>query len=778
MIPLLALRFGKEACHCLELDITLAPYLLRRSQYVSFCNFSNPASTGSIRMISDSSLALFLSSGTFAQAMELKTLPIDLFRVIFDGPNSVLALQLWKCGDRLLSHKLISGGVNGMDLKYRPFKNVSSRWPRMLKELKLSSLSITANPADSIIALRKEICSLHRGLKRLIIHNPVGALGTLFCALFQWIENPHENTRFVRSASPLDDPSAQNTNLCPQLLRLCDVFPNLEVLSVTSEQGQLELSSTHLQVLPRQLTSLKLSASLPKKCSDLPPNLTRLELLSSNELFLDSIVSGFPSSIQYIDAHLSNASFKFLLSDEGLKRFPNLDLIVGPRISSMAGEIADLASSEMWNRVHTLETAPFAHSSLFQDSSFVLPRNLTSLQLPAYSDLNIAAFPLPATLTNLEVNSLDWKVIQANPFLFPFGLRSLSLQDSPGGVRDFYLLPRKLEHLEWMKTDRLGAFLNDADSKFLGFIAQLTQKTDGKILNAMLEESIRRPSVTYSSENIRAIQQGYHFGLPLSLKSLKVYNYYGESSFVIPPHVTTASLQRGACEYPQFTLHHLPPSLANLSLPRNSKPGFPPFYTPSHQDTNANPETSTLATHTASTVSFPSQDESDPLTMLTLLPKGLRRLKLLDFVQTPRNVISCLETLPHGLISLNLGSASGFEYFPRWVKVLPKTLTKLNAPVSLEGADFAHLPPYLVSLSAGLYNVTSLHILSLPRTMRILRNTGKSISDRLPDQLLDQSQRMEELLFLRHLIPSDKALSAQNVEQLITNHCKRDKRAH
>lgn len=100
--------------------------------------------------------------------MILKELPLDVLRSIFDGEHSFLVIELWKCGDSLLNQKLSKGAIKNMKLIARCIVNTPNRWPTLLKFLRIESLSI-----ESIASLgahetvRKEICCLHKGLRRL-----------------------------------------------------------------------------------------------------------------------------------------------------------------------------------------------------------------------------------------------------------------------------------------------------------------------------------------------------------------------------------------------------------------------------------------------------------------------------------------------------------------------------------------------------------------------------------------------------------------------------------
>ena len=703
--------------------------------------------------------------------MELSSLPIDVFRLIFNGPNSVLAIQLWKSGDRRLAHQLANGGVTEMDLRHRLAKIAHSRWPKMLKYLKLSSLSIEANLSDSIETLRKELCSLHRGLRELAIHNPIGPLGTFCLALFQRLEGPHE----AIPPAVIESNGAQTLNLSSNYLRLCNVFPELTVLSVTSNAGLIELSPEHLQLLPRQLTSLKLFAVLPMQCSGLPPRLTSLELSSDREVYLDSIISGFPSTLQHIDIQPSKASFCYLLSDDGIKRFPTLQLRFCPRICFMASQIDKLPSYAMWNRVQTLEMPQYTTPPPL-GNGFVLPSSLTSLCLPELDDFNIAVHPLPKMLTHLEVGELNWEPIKSNHFLFPISLRSFATQKAPAGVRHFYLLPRKLEHLEWRKFDALGATLNQPDSLFLDFIVQFTKATDGKILDAMHEESIQHPSLTYSSDNIRAIQHGYHFGLPLTLKSLDLQILYGVTPLTMPPHLTTAILGKGSAPYPRYLLQSLPPSLTKLQIFPSSQEGYQPFCTESktivHPST-AHPSTRAHGTTHPSTGSSPSSalalqhstSQQSPSGLVELLPRGLKHLISQSVEVQTWYTMRGLALLPQGLVSLHLFSTSGIAYTPGWVEILPKTITELSVELWIFGEDLHLLPPSLVDLTGRLKEVTSLHILALPMTMRRLRTRGSKAAS-APDHL-EMLSSLELLLYVRHYLPTDTAISAEAAQEII-----------
>lgn len=499
--------------------------------------------------------------------MKLNDLPLDALRSIFDGENSFLVIELWKCGDWLLNEKLSKGAVKNMKLIARYIIDSPSRWPRVLKFLRLNSLSIESiESLGSVEMVREELCSLKKGLTRLEYRNL-----TVNMAIFG--ATTGIDCRRCRALPlPSNDPSPMQQDEDPNLefIKLSMIFPKLKELSCGVPTQKLKNDALEdwsrscgqphpksIAALPRTLISLRIPVRSKDASALELKNLKKLETFGvhhpSNVMIPHSVIMQLPKTIVEIDASLSLETHEYLWSDESERKFPNLVLWRIPLDSN-----ADL-SKMRW--------PPLL-------KSLCLPEFYLGSALPPFSEEVISlhcrsfrGFPrlptLPSYLTSLNCPELDFAALAQGDFWLPKTLTSLTLfKQREVDFRHFHLLPRGIKSLD-VTTFRVNvlpvvptAEAIAADiSHFADLARKSLSKSDRKTWSHIKKLSKSSSDGTFSCRNLQEIKSGHHFGLPLGLTTLLLHidnltevEYF---NIAVPPFVTRLALSRvvGPCSH-------------------------------------------------------------------------------------------------------------------------------------------------------------------------------------------------------------------------------------
>ena len=375
----------------------------------------------------------------------LESLPGELLSIISD--YSVNLVNLWKCGNHVLTAKL-ANGVTRVDLKDDDWTS-TSRWPKLLSRLtNLRSLSIKrANGCllPKSTDLSREIRSLSPSLRELSL------------SFRGWNEALHNFdletgeviwSQYERGVSPWFDLSSH--------------FPCLERVVFGGEQSG-DFQTHHIAALPETILSVtlpsakivagenNLCALLPRKCESLIAHLT---LGSAAE----DALTALPQSLTHLESIYLNRATDVALLPRGIKsgsisfqRFtwnsalakaapPLIDNIM---IASLHHEYTTWA--EELPR-HLVIVTDLTHNfSFVLDATLAasLPRTLVQFRMPA-----------PIDYTSLQ----NWQSSRNGVLPWPPGLAVL-LSDSPvenetlTRNQQHILLPRSLTSLKILIED-------------------------------------------------------------------------------------------------------------------------------------------------------------------------------------------------------------------------------------------------------------------------------------------------------------------------------------
>lgn len=295
----------------------------------------------------------------------LSSIPAELFSLILHSDVAYKAIDLYKCGDTLLNHRLRKAELH-ISLKDRGFAS-TSRWPKCLSKFRcLKSLSIVRPDwpiLPSAVELRKEIATLAPSLERLELD-------------------------ICDSAGIFDVSAANKTASDPKNdFRLADCFVDLRHLTLRSSPG----SESHYTITNESL-AWQLPAGLTTLCLDMPPYL-----------------SGLTSDLAaMLPRHLEELS----LNCENLSLAHNL-----PSSLSRASNVLDYSVIITDKLLPNLEHMKLGNIDRLFDLS-VLPENLKSLDIQystelAWSPEQIASLPRQLETLRGASLTLDWPALDA-----------------------------------------------------------------------------------------------------------------------------------------------------------------------------------------------------------------------------------------------------------------------------------------------------------------------------------------------------------------------------
>lgn len=442
--------------------------------------------------------------------MKLNSFPKEVLRCIFDGSNSFLVIELWKCGDVLLNTKLSQGGVTDVRISAKRELDSRSRWPRMLKELEqLSSLSVLCSPEESpgsYEMIRSELRKLGDKLKKLEINHR-----KMVAAWWVDFEYPED------SSSEAESPDSSLEEMVDAMLT--KKFKLEKPQPTEEEEEELEdlmEEWMHGTLCPRmqEFRNLDLSLSSMRR-SMFPRSLTSLTL---RELDLP-------------DSSLASIRGKLL---------PNLRYLkVGDRCEEL------------------------------------LP---TTLSIDAFPHSSHPLLSIPPSVTELSLATLGWDVNElSNSFSvsWPSNVTSLSLAlGNKTFWSSLHILPRNLTKLRVERNNTTGID-EQAVSRLKASGARMLKTIDREAWSDIITASNNRygagPYLPSCPANLKAIEEGQHFGLPLSLKEVHIGWPLASSGergsvmpLVLPPRVTIASLGTLVWNI-NPALSTLPPLLTSLN---------------------------------------------------------------------------------------------------------------------------------------------------------------------------------------------------------------------
>lgn len=548
--------------------------------------------------------------------MKLSELPRDVLRVILDRSFSFLVLPLYFCGDRLLNDKLENGGIEHLELASDHHYS-TSRWPKMIKHLKLKSLSISRAGGEfgatkTIQGELKEIMKRSTQLESLKIASRSSV--EIFFGLVRSDSTP------VGSSSTSDIEKIDWNARCPTLTHL-----ELIQRRGGGDTGII-ISPLNLALLPSRLVSLTLlTYSREQEYSDLSmfPRLERIE--TSTSTITPDGLSSLPSSITSINNGLNDEALTILANNylkEGntnssTRILPHLALLPASFNYLNHSDLDKLLEKGLPQRLGVMKS--WLWKKCFSSLALsVLPSSLTTLILTKHTlqaSLNLEK-AFPPSLTKLKVRKIDWESFAQREAssdsqsslpppsttshhtptssssshrgattalsIWPPLLEKLSiLQDDQFSPFHFALLPHRLRKLSCNKSYPLAAVQdqhsNEMEATLLekGRAALLippsswnTSKVDERdqIKDTLLSMSA---SISALKGNREAIKEGRLFGLPLSITRLRIFNINTQGhmlTMTLPPTCTKATMAHNLVSLADHFFASLPSSLSLLAL--------------------------------------------------------------------------------------------------------------------------------------------------------------------------------------------------------------------
>lgn len=648
--------------------------------------------------------------------MRLNEVPPAVLELIFAHQTSFLVLMLWQTGDRRLLGHLASGGVQDLQLTAPRIYKLPSKWPGIIKHLRLKSLSITSPYSlGSIQDLRVELLQVHRDLRSLTLTNS-GANNALFEPIPSTDDFWLQLKRHSAQRADLTISELQEVESGAKSFPIGDIFPHLEHLSCV---GPFTPQKDFILSLPTSITSLELPIA-NEHVIDLPPHLKRAKLLPQNSDY-DALVN-LPPSVTSVDCAYHQEWVHTMLSSAALSRLQELEVLTSASFSSSTLRVLSRNLAFKWPR--HMHSATFVDCDSLDIAKWPLPPNLSYLHLFLPSNTTPIALDkliLPISLTELRAKSVDWSLLEEGRCELPKVLESLTLSnDVIFGIEHFKLLPRGLKTLSislLLSEKAIKARNNEPYSSHVSRIwasgvTLLHEDDRDKWLKILALSNyhggtVRRP---FSKANLKAIEKGKLYGLPLTLTTvdLRLTSSSDNSfiDFVLPPHVTSLKVCPrliGHYQSPNAFFGPLPSLISALSMPtyRNSAEMFDP-------PLESFPMLTDLG---ISNSLYPAAE--------TVLPTHLpTTLLALELWQPGRISTETLRRLPQNLIEIRL---VGIKIDPctNWASIMPRTLTKITwYNGSIQGCHLKHLPPSLKSICVNtIFNATTLHLAALPLTL-------------------------------------------------------------
>lgn len=702
--------------------------------------------------------------------MKLKEISVDVLAAIFDGAFSFLVVELWKCGDVTLNSKLANRGVKDVVLS-KSIPDRRSRWPRMLKHLKLRSLAVSSDHALGTTAMiRKELLSLPPSIQtlRLIFQ---GAPTALFPS---GKTDSLEVASDARSEPSLDAHDALRGDGAGDQCPFAELFPNLEEFDLGANSPFSNIEFLSLTELPSSLHTLNLSGVVADDLSGLPSSLKHFAYRDGHEL-RPSTLKTLPSSLTKLEGEMNREAWQYLNSPAGEAHFPDLDFSNLCLLQPESLDVLVPPSSTKWLKKTDRLEFYRCDSRLFALEPF--PAGITSLSFVSCTfaaPLDVSSHLLPPTLETLNVASLDWSRIEERPSSLPKSLKGLCLNDDNlFGPQHFYLLPRELKSLLMAgppafppRDEDTGRGPLEDESSVLALVIAQLQQEDQHRLDKILQDSKSTSgalSKRFSARNLSEIQNGRHFGLPLHLTELsfaKALSHWAK--FILPPFVTRAHVRDLGCMDTALLLECLPPVTTWLSITGPSK-----LYHPTVDQWTAIEAYGARFFSNLVSVTFMQGDQPFPLDLLQHLPKTLKSLSIEDSEPVDPKV---LQQMPPNLTSLK---ACFIIAAPaEWAHFLPRALTLAEfSGAQLAGGDIQHLPRTLESLILDyVYDLNSQHVAALPPPLKFVWSQIIHIEEE-NDYSINPYAEWGQLLVLRNHITADRPLSDAELgeyDELIT----------
>lgn len=685
--------------------------------------------------------------------MQLNALPAEVLSILLARSNSFIAVDLWKCGDRLLNEKLAIG-VLELDLQEVRDVAVVRRLPGCIKHFRRLRSSIITfsgiHALSRINGIRKAITEWTSDLLHLEMH---------FCNAQKLLLEGHPlladgSHITLQNTDQLDEMSMEKafSTSIDGVWSLRDVFPRLETLCLSGGlTGPKFMSDLHLWLLPRTLTRLSLqlptSNSLHRDLRGLPKTLTDLSL-SDRSISADAIRS-LPVGIQLrkVNATSLAEDARTLLLREHEKWFPHLEVFALPE-TTYNDAAAMKVALEHGSWPLNLLTLLFIQTPASQVFEIPLPPRLTELSIsrPGHGDVPMVdgeflrAGTLPPTLKQLTVPEIDWSAVSAE--LWPPGLASIVSHWHSELFGAFHKLPRSLtaikmlhlpakSHLQQMP---LNSLLRLNTAQYIEHLKKMGRRMLKTLDNAAwtaIKAEYETSRSRHSIANLQAVEAGWHFGLPLSLRSFIAMHASSEGEplldFSVPPRTELVSTPFNRVER---LLTTIPPSTKELvilavrdwrvelagraEIEKQKEFWSRSEYAPTSASSGLSPSHSAVGSHVQLSIIDELHTLLPNLTTLRLsgasfwvdlIPCLPRSLTTLIFRAVPSGKVQRLEAealrdLPANLEVLAL---HGHQLVPtdNWASFLPqKSLKDIElAGSDIYGPDMLNLPSAVTNLS-------------------------------------------------------------------------------
>ena len=488
--------------------------------------------------------------------MKLSDLPPELLRGILNGPQSCGAvITLWKAGDRILNAKLVNNGVTDVDL-VDDRRDSSSRWPQCLKSFRLGRLSISCrNPSFCTPDILHELQQLSPALKVLQLYFP--GVEALLPVEDQYNDLSHSHDD--QPPAPKRSQTAPNDAHHTAMWDIGQTWPSLEQLAlgrnslrnVYGNQGESELGSRALMLLPRGLTYLSLPWSrihpLPGM---LPPGLKTLHV--SPYSLGDDDLHHLPKSLTDIMLSVDDKGLALLNQERdllpNLKQFPIIDLDF---INMEVGEYFSESLETLSWPPNMLELICYASDddAVFEE----LPSAMTSLTVISHDETPIlrpsVIHCLPRGLTYLSIVQLEWTNIDVSTW--PSTLIDFAILDGTIFNADhFCLLPRNLKTFSIQYCERLEGAEAEIDlnplppHRFEALFSlgreSLSTDTHWTSIKRLIQTKNSSVHGMTAETYISSIESGQLYGLPLTLTSLSLPEEFQplQKSLLLPPRLS------------------------------------------------------------------------------------------------------------------------------------------------------------------------------------------------------------------------------------------------
>ena len=696
--------------------------------------------------------------------MLLEQLPVDIFREILKESSSFLVIRLWQCGNARLNYTLANHGIEEVILadtaRYSP-----SKWPRMLKNLKLLSLYVeSASALGSIDMVRNQVYMQHNGLCKLVLR-AIASVSIIFG--LEMDLGPTSNKR-----AKLSEHQQCSDTIGPKF-NLSSSFPSLQTLEIDDyAHYQNYLAREHWLTLPRSLTSLKMNFGNIEELVGLPEGLT---LLSMPILTLtEKVLKTLPSSLVELYGDIRADALDYLLSEDGLRRLPNLDPFFFPSFCydlDLFHRISEIGWPSTTRELICLEIDP---TNL--DKKLNFPASLTSLFFSVSRNVighSHHLFILPDTLIRLNVSFIDWEMLEAQTLssnskssssLLPKHLLHLTLhKDRNFSPRYFRWLPRSLTYLNVTSPSTASSIADPLlHEEVSSHAISILHSLDLEKWSELKKEAQQSPH-RFSASNMKEIENGAHYGLPLTLKSV-VLSMAAPSSIVMPPLVTSACIP--CHDNLSSSITALPTSLTSLEWIYYFADDEPTKSELHALDLDNERFWMELQTMTPLT----SLDCYMPSNALKYLPRSLYSLRVCLIGRISSKNVS---DLPHHLKRLTL---FGTLLRDRFIALLPRELEYLNiSENSLDSSNLKDLPRTLRFLHVNTFhNLESHHLHQLPATLKEIqggfsympKRRGKSRPTFFHPAVADFGA-WNHILSLVPLFPRDKSLTEEQFQELI-----------